>query len=394
MLQASGLPGCRHRGGPSSRLASARCRRARRVHLELSQLSASIARATARVSGLPLVWPRLLLRTVLHTNLRLVSSAEGVRDKVTFRCQDAADVDLAEATVVFMYLLPRGLNLLKPRLENLTHGTRVASYIFRVPFWHPECMHPPGAAPTELPTAGATSAHAQGYMDEAASCSVSHDAVQHTDSVDGAMPSDAEPGQAAGRLVQVIEAPRPGQRKRSGAEYSCLYVYQVTHPRGPTTEREAQKHLAPGLYTGRTSVAARSADLSTSGPLPSAAAALQSAELASCERPCGALCTSPNGAPSHAACDSVNVSSTLPQVDATRRTDELSVATAASSQRLTREAMHGGHVRAGARDCGVFVGHMAALAIIGAFVVAQAWPRGHALGTGGTRYSAVASALR
>ena len=57
-----------------------------------------------------------------------------MQDLVTFRCEDATGACLDGATVVFMYLLPRGIKELWPTLAQLAPGTRVVSYIFKVPF--------------------------------------------------------------------------------------------------------------------------------------------------------------------------------------------------------------------------------------------------------------------
>lgn len=63
--------------------------------------------------------------------------AAGLEHRVEFRCEDVTASDLTAATVVYMYLLPRGIDVLRPRLCALRPGTRVASYIFKVPFWEP-----------------------------------------------------------------------------------------------------------------------------------------------------------------------------------------------------------------------------------------------------------------
>jgi SAM-dependent methyltransferase len=63
---------------------------------------------------------------------------QGVADRVTFREADLFEVDLADATVVTLYLLTT-LNLkLRPRLLALKPGTRVASHMFRMGDWEPD----------------------------------------------------------------------------------------------------------------------------------------------------------------------------------------------------------------------------------------------------------------
>jgi hypothetical protein len=54
-----------------------------------------------------------------------------MHELVTFRCEDATQADLSEATVIYMYMLPIGIEALRPLLCRLRSGTRVASYIFR-----------------------------------------------------------------------------------------------------------------------------------------------------------------------------------------------------------------------------------------------------------------------
>jgi SAM-dependent methyltransferase len=50
--------------------------------------------------------------------------------------QDVMKVDLHDADVVYLYLLPHGLEKLKPKLEReLTPGTRVLSSSFEIPGW-------------------------------------------------------------------------------------------------------------------------------------------------------------------------------------------------------------------------------------------------------------------
>lgn len=65
--------------------------------------------------------------------------AAGVEDKVEFRQADLFEVDLSEATVVTLYLLP-SLNLkLRPKLmRELRPGTPVVSHAFDMGDWEPE----------------------------------------------------------------------------------------------------------------------------------------------------------------------------------------------------------------------------------------------------------------
>jgi hypothetical protein len=62
----------------------------------------------------------------------------GVADRVTFRQQNLFETDIAEATVLTLYLLPR-LNLkLRPKILMLRPGTRVVSHDFRMGDWKPD----------------------------------------------------------------------------------------------------------------------------------------------------------------------------------------------------------------------------------------------------------------
>lgn len=60
--------------------------------------------------------------------------ADGLHERVEFRCEDATHADLRDASVVYIYLLPRGIEQLQPALQQLTPGSRLVSYIFKVPF--------------------------------------------------------------------------------------------------------------------------------------------------------------------------------------------------------------------------------------------------------------------
>ncbi|CAD7698827.1 unnamed protein product [Ostreobium quekettii] len=56
--------------------------------------------------------------------------------RVTIIHGDAMETGLDDATVVYLYLKPEGLAALVPKLEDeLRPGTRVVSYMFRIPGW-------------------------------------------------------------------------------------------------------------------------------------------------------------------------------------------------------------------------------------------------------------------
>ena len=63
----------------------------------------------------------------------------GVADRVTFHHADLFDVDIGEATVVTLYLLPTVNLRLRPKLfEELAPGTRVVSHDFSMDDWEHE----------------------------------------------------------------------------------------------------------------------------------------------------------------------------------------------------------------------------------------------------------------
>jgi len=67
------------------------------------------------------------------------AQAEGVADRVKFMQQDLFKTDIAQATVVTMYLLPDTVNLLKDKfLAELRPGTRIVSHDYPLTGWIPE----------------------------------------------------------------------------------------------------------------------------------------------------------------------------------------------------------------------------------------------------------------
>jgi ribosomal protein L11 methylase PrmA len=58
-----------------------------------------------------------------------------VTDKVSILKQDFFSIDLSPATVVYLYLVPRVITKLKPKLmKELKPGTRVVSYIYPIDY--------------------------------------------------------------------------------------------------------------------------------------------------------------------------------------------------------------------------------------------------------------------
>jgi len=60
----------------------------------------------------------------------------GVSDRVEFRLGDATTMDLSEATVVTVYLVPKSNAILRPQFdEQLRPGTYVVSHNYKIPGW-------------------------------------------------------------------------------------------------------------------------------------------------------------------------------------------------------------------------------------------------------------------
>jgi SAM-dependent methyltransferase len=65
------------------------------------------------------------------------AKAEGVEHLVNFRREDALTADLAEATVVTLYMMPEFNAKLRPKLEKLKPGARIVSHDFGIEGWPP-----------------------------------------------------------------------------------------------------------------------------------------------------------------------------------------------------------------------------------------------------------------
>ena len=67
---------------------------------------------------------------------RELAEKVGVADKVEFRLGDATKMDLSEATVVTIYLIPKSNAILRPQFdEQLRPGTYVVSHNYVIPGW-------------------------------------------------------------------------------------------------------------------------------------------------------------------------------------------------------------------------------------------------------------------
>lgn len=82
--------------------------------------------------------------------------AAGVTDKVAFYQRDLFETDLAQATVITMYLLPQVNLMLRPRLLELKPGTRIVSHDFSMNDWQPD-LHVSMPAPDKYGGSGGTS---------------------------------------------------------------------------------------------------------------------------------------------------------------------------------------------------------------------------------------------
>src|SRR5205085_434129 len=63
---------------------------------------------------------------------------EGVADRVSFVRQDLFDTDLAQASVITLYISPGVMTRLKPRLLAQKPGTRIVSHHFTLDDWAPD----------------------------------------------------------------------------------------------------------------------------------------------------------------------------------------------------------------------------------------------------------------
>jgi SAM-dependent methyltransferase len=69
----------------------------------------------------------------LAQKARESAKRQGVERLVDIREEDLFQADMSEATVLPMYLLPKMLYELKPKLAGLKPGTRIVSHDYRIP---------------------------------------------------------------------------------------------------------------------------------------------------------------------------------------------------------------------------------------------------------------------
>jgi ubiquinone/menaquinone biosynthesis C-methylase UbiE len=94
-------------------------------------LFAALEKGAAKAVGVDL--DAELVKTAAET-----ARSKGLQDKVTFLQADVMDVNLADASVVFCYLISQASAALRPKFESeLKQGTRVVMESFPVPGWKP-----------------------------------------------------------------------------------------------------------------------------------------------------------------------------------------------------------------------------------------------------------------
>ncbi|HYU78002.1 MAG TPA: class I SAM-dependent methyltransferase [Vicinamibacterales bacterium] len=69
---------------------------------------------------------------------RQLAAEAGVSEKATFVQGDMFEADFSEATVLALFLLPRNLEQLKPKMLKLNPGTRIVLNTFAIPDWEPD----------------------------------------------------------------------------------------------------------------------------------------------------------------------------------------------------------------------------------------------------------------
>jgi SAM-dependent methyltransferase len=69
---------------------------------------------------------------------RRLATEAGVADKATFVQGDMYEADFSKATVLALFLLPRNLEQLRPKMQALAPGSRIVLNTFSVPGWNPD----------------------------------------------------------------------------------------------------------------------------------------------------------------------------------------------------------------------------------------------------------------
>jgi SAM-dependent methyltransferase len=69
---------------------------------------------------------------------RRLAAEAGVSDKATFVQGDMYEADISDATVLALFLLPKNLEQLKPKMLAMKPGSRIVLNTFAIPDWKPD----------------------------------------------------------------------------------------------------------------------------------------------------------------------------------------------------------------------------------------------------------------
>jgi ubiquinone/menaquinone biosynthesis C-methylase UbiE len=69
---------------------------------------------------------------------RRLATEAGVADKATFVQGDMYEADFSKASVLALFLLPRNLEQLRPKMQALAPGSRIVLNTFSIPGWNPD----------------------------------------------------------------------------------------------------------------------------------------------------------------------------------------------------------------------------------------------------------------
>ncbi|MGF7159676.1 SAM-dependent methyltransferase [Rhodoligotrophos appendicifer] len=106
------------------------------VLLDLGSGDGRIAIAAAKEHGIPAHGVDLDPNRVAEAKAN--AKEAGVADRATFEEQNLFETDLSKASIITMYLLPKVNLELKPKLLELTPGTRLVSHQFNLGPWTPD----------------------------------------------------------------------------------------------------------------------------------------------------------------------------------------------------------------------------------------------------------------
>ncbi len=99
------------------------------------RLVRAAARSGAKAFGFERAWPLVLWS-------RFLIFIFGLRGQASIVRANFLKINLSQADVIFCYLMPKGMDRLKPKLETeLKPGARVFSRTFAVPGWLPMAVH-------------------------------------------------------------------------------------------------------------------------------------------------------------------------------------------------------------------------------------------------------------